>query len=287
MQSGLQLVLVLAFVVAMAFGCDSSDSPSSAPAPTPTASQEHTAAPTPTASQEPTTTATPEPTAAPTNAPAPTPTATPVRLIEFEYAFENDAEGWTAGFADLPMDYDPAIYELDSSHRALPDGLEGSGIYIQGHNRSDDLFMYLKRQVEGLEPSAVYTVSASIDLATNVPLAMVGIGGSPGESVFVKAGASMVEPAAVTGSNNHLRMNIDKGNQSTGGSAMKVVGNVANPDVIGDEYRIKTLASGPEFLNVETDSEGRAWLIVGTDSGFEGLTRLYYDQISFTLTLSD
>ena len=218
---------------------------------------------------------------------APEPTAAPVRLIEFDFTFESDAEGWTAGFADLPEDFDPAIYELDSSHRALPDGLVGSGIYIQGHNRSDDLFMYLKRQIEDLEPSAIYTVSASIDLATNVPLATVGIGGSPGESVYVKAGASTEEPVAATGSNNHLRMNIDKGNQSRGGSAMGVIGDVANPDVVGDEYRIKALASGPQFLSVETDRNGRAWLIVGTDSGFEGLTTLYYDQISFTLTLAN
>ena len=217
----------------------------------------------------------------------PTPTETPVGPIEFDFTFENDDQGWTAGFADLPVDYDPAIYELDSSYRVLPQGLEGSGIYIQGHNRSDDLFMYLKRQIEGLEPASIYTVSASIDLATNVPLAMVGIGGSPGESVFVKAGASTAEPITVTGSNNHRRMSIDKGNQSRGGSAMEVIGNVANPDVIGDEFRIKTLASGPEFLSVKADDQGRAWLIVGTDSGFEGLTTLYYDQISFTLTLSE
>ena len=102
----------------------------------------------------------------------------------FDFTFENDAEGWTASFADLPVDYEPSIYELDSSHGALPDGLEGAGIYIQGHNRSDDLFMYLKRQIRGLEPSAIYAVSASIDLATNVPLGSVGIGGSPGESVL-------------------------------------------------------------------------------------------------------
>ncbi|MXZ87213.1 MAG: hypothetical protein F4Z02_16380 [Acidimicrobiia bacterium] len=187
----------------------------------------------------------------------------------------------------MPVDYDPAIYELDSEHRALPDGLEGSGIYIQGHNRSDDLFMYLKRRIEGLEPSAIYTVSASIDMATNISPAMVGIGGSPGESVYVKVGASTEEPVAVTGSNNHLRMNIDKGNQSRSGSVMEVIGDVANPEVVGDEYRIKSLASGPGFLSVETDSEGRAWLIVGTDSGFEGLTTLYYDQVSFTLTLAE
>ncbi len=192
------------------------------------------------------------------------------------------------GFADLPVDYDQSIYELDSEHSALPDRLEGSGIYVQGHNRSDDLFMYLKRQVDGLQPSATYAVSASIDLATNVPLDVYGIGGHPGLSVYVKAGGSTEEPTASIGSNNHLRMNIDKGNQSRSGSAMRVIGDVVHPDAIdiGGEYRIKTLASEPQFLSVETDSDGRVWLIVGTDSGFEGLTRLYYDRISFTLTLS-
>ena len=109
---------------------------------------------------------------------------------EFSYAFGSDAEGWAVAFSDLPVDYDPSIYELDSGHGPLPDGLQGSGIYVQGHNRSDDLFMFLKRQVGGLVPGETYAVSVSTDLATNVPAGSVGIGASPGSSVFVKAGAS-------------------------------------------------------------------------------------------------
>ena len=57
----------------------------------------------------------------------------------------------------------------------------------------------------------------SLSLATNVPTATFGIGGSPGESVFVKAGASTVEPLTEEDRNRHLRMNIDKGNQANGG----------------------------------------------------------------------
>ena len=106
---------------------------------------------------------------------------------EFTFSFEDDAEGWTVGFADLPVNHDQSIYELDSGHRSLPDGLEGTGVYVQGHNRSDDLFMFLKRQVGGLRANATYAVTVSIDLATNVPADSFGIGGSPGESVFVKA----------------------------------------------------------------------------------------------------
>ncbi len=202
--------------------------------------------------------------------------------MEFRFTFDDD-EGWTVGFADLPADYDQSIYELDHGHRPLPNGLEGNGIYIQGHNRSDDLFMFLTRRVEGLQPNAAYTVEVSLDLATNVGAGLIGIGGSPGESVFVKAGASDVEPAKVVDSIGHLRMNIDKGNQSQGGEDMVVMGNVAHPDVTGPEYRIKTLNNDERPLTVETDGEGRVWLIVGTDSGFEGLTTLYYARITYRL----
>ncbi len=204
--------------------------------------------------------------------------------VEFDFSFETDIDGWVVAFADLPEDYDQSIYELDGGYRALPDGLDGAGIYVQGHNRSDDLFMYLKRRVDDLTPAASYTVSASVDLATNAALASVGIGGSPGSSVFVKAGASTAEPEAAPDSSGHLRMNIDKGNQSRGGSQMAVLGTVGHPDIVGDEYRLKTLDSMDSPVVVKADDSGNTWLIVGTDSGFEGLTRLYYDRISFTLT---
>ena len=203
----------------------------------------------------------------------------------YDYDFGSDAEGWTVGFADLPIGHDQSIFELDHGHRPLPDGLEGSGIYVQGHNRSDDLFMFLKRQVGGLRRNAAYGVSISIDMATNVPTATFGIGGSPGESVYVKAGAATAQPVAAEGDNRHLRMNIDKGNQANGGEDMVVLGNVAHGEVVNREYRIKTLDNVDLPLSVSTDADGRVWLIVGTDSGFEGLSALYYARISYSLRI--
>ncbi len=203
---------------------------------------------------------------------------------EFSFTFEDGAEGWTAGFADYPVDFDPSIYELDAGHRPLPAGLEGHGLYIQGHNRSDDLFMFFKRPVGGLEPEAEYSAVLTLDLATNVAAGLVGIGGSPGESVFVKAGASTAEPLAPEDDSGYFRMNIDKGNQSNGGESMVVVGHVAHPAVTGEEYRIKTLDNSASPVHVTADGEGRLWLVVGTDSGFEGLSALYYARIACTLT---
>lgn len=157
-------------------------------------------------------------------------------------------------------------------------------MYLQGHNRSDDLFMFLSRQVEGLRPETAYAVTVSIDLATNVPAGLMGIGGSPGESVYVKAGASAVEPLVVEDNAGYLRMNIDKGNQATEGEVMFNLGNVAHPEVTGDEYKIKTLHNQGRSFEVVSDSEGRIWLIVGTDSGFEGLSTFYYATITYIFT---
>lgn len=208
---------------------------------------------------------------------------------EFEsaYDFENDTEGWITAFADLPTDYDEGLYQLDAGHRELPSGLEGSGIYIQGHNRSDDLFMFLKREVDGLKPETTYQATFVIDLATNVPEGMVGIGGSPGESVFVKAGATATEPLVEEDASGHLRMNIDKGNQNREGKDMINLGDVAHPELgesASGEYKIKTLDNEGHAFEVVTDTSGSLWLIVGTDSGFEGLTALYYSKISVVLT---
>ena len=200
--------------------------------------------------------------------------------VEFGFTFQSDAEGWMAGFADLPANFEPLIYELDSGHRPLPGGLAGNGLYIQGHNRSDDLFMFFKRRIDGLRADATYAVFASLDLATNVPSGSFGIGGSPGESVFVKAGASTVEPVA---EGENIRMNIDKGNQANGGESMVVLGNVAHSEVVGEEYRIKSLDNADNPVNATTDGKGGLWLIVGTDSGFEGLSTFYYARIAYTL----
>ena len=199
----------------------------------------------------------------------------------YDYLVENDAEGWEVGFADLPVDYDQSIYELDHAHGPLPEGLEGNGIYVQGHNRSDDLFMFLKRQIDGLEPNTTYSVGGSLKLATNVPAGSIGIGGSPGESVFVKMGVSTIEPNTLVDDTGHLRMNIDKGNQANRGANMIVVGDIANAEVVSDEYRIKWLHIRDQDLTATTDGEGKLWLIVGTDSGFEGFTAIYYDLIGF------
>ena len=206
---------------------------------------------------------------------------------QFDYTFESDQEGWVTGFADLPADSDPVFYELDSGWSALPSGLEGNAIYLSGHNHSDDLFMFLKTQIDGLKPGTTYQVLFSIDLASNTPQGLMGIGGSPGESVYVKAGAVDYEPEIIEESDGWLRMNIDKGNQASEGEDMINLGTLANPNIdldtfTGEEYALMTLNNQDRVFNVTTDNDGNVWVIAGTDSGFEGPTKVYYDTINIT-----
>jgi hypothetical protein len=208
--------------------------------------------------------------------------------FQFNYTFEEDQQGWVTDFADLPADFDETFYELDSGWGALPTGLEGNAIYLSGHNHSDDLFMFLKTQIDGLKPDTRYKVLFSIDLASNTPEGMMGIGGSPGESVYVKAGATTNEPEVIIDDQGWLRMNIDKGNQASEGEDMINLGTLANPNIdldtfTGEEYALMTITSEGRNFDVISDAQGKAWLIAGTDSGFEGPTKVYYDEISVQL----
>ena len=87
--------------------------------------------------------------------------------ITFEFGFSDGLEGWIGGFADYPFGAE-GTFELNWDWQPLPDVLEGNGIYITGNNRSDDLFMFVKRRVEGLKPNAQYQLVFEVRFATSV-----------------------------------------------------------------------------------------------------------------------
>jgi hypothetical protein len=204
---------------------------------------------------------------------------------QYEYNFSAGAEGWIGDFADYPNE--PGVeqfYQLEFSHTGLPATLNTTdgALRLSGINKSDDLFMFIKKKITGLEAGKKYTVNLTIDFATDVANNMVGIGGSPGESVFVKAGAVALEPKKmINTSENWFRMNIDKNNQSNSGNDMKVIGNFANGTNV-NTYTIKQLSTITP-ITVQANPQGEIWLVVGTDSGFEGRTTIYYNSVKATI----
>ena len=224
-----------------------------------------------------------------------TETAVFAQTIELKYDFHRGASGWTAAFADYPpnTDSDGTLYELFAGVRFVPRKLTRvpkRAFYIQAHNRSDDIFMFLKRRLtaeDGISANQTYKIEFIVTLASNAASGCGGIGGAPGESVALKVGASPIEPLAVLQSNGYLRLNVDKGNQSQGGTAASVAGNIANGIPCSQASPLYPFAiiqrSHQHTSNVSASANGELWLVVGTDSGFEGMTRLYYQSITVKL----
>jgi len=207
---------------------------------------------------------------------APSPSAN--RMISVD--FNTNAEGWTAGFADYPAGQE-AFYELEASHSLLPASLGANrkGIRISGNNHSDDLFMFVTKKFNGFEPNTRYEIDFELGIGTDVHSGCSGIGGSPGDSVYVKAGAAKIEPKAVNDGTGFYLMNIDKSNQAVGGSDAMVIGNIGNGldcDNADQSYKKKTLKSEPVKFTTYSDANGAIWIIFGTDSGFEGPTTIYF-----------
>ena len=208
-----------------------------------------------------------------------------VEPTEYIYNFQEDSEDWTAGFADYPNEPNVEdFYELEFSHSMLPSPLRitDGALKQAGNNHSDDLFMFVKKKITELVPFRTYNVSMEIEFASNAPNGAVGIGGSPAEDVFIKAGASTSEPLKVLdNSDNYYRMNIDKGNQAQDGANMKLIGDFAN-GTESSAYNLVTLKT-MNSISVESNSNGEIWLVVGTDSGFEATTTIYYNKIKAIL----
>lgn len=218
--------------------------------------------------------------------------ATPPQHV-FQWDFDNGAQTWEASFADYGDSQKDGI-NFESGVRPLPDELNnhGKGFFLAGTNTPDDLFMFLKRSIGGgssLEPNTKYRLDWRVTFASNAPSGCVGIGGAPGEAVHMKVGGSTTEPRAVEapdGATQDVVMNVDQGGNSTSGRAATVTDNIANGIACEEhdgEY-VRLVHEQKHANPVETDENGKLWLLTGTDSGFEGRTALYYMNIKVTLT---
>lgn len=207
-------------------------------------------------------------------------------VIAESYTFNAGEEGWQGGFADLPVDYDPSIYELLYARELLPLKDNGSnyGLKLNGMNRSDDLFMFATKKITGLKPNATYDAALSFTLYTDQAGSMMGVGGAPGEAVSIKAGFVSQEPKVEEeneGGNVYYKLNVDKGNQSVEGADMKIVGNMSKEDDGAEGFQPKSMSHA---ATLKTNAAGELFVIIGSDSGYEGLTTLYLDNVSVTLT---
>lgn len=204
-------------------------------------------------------------------------------LITYKFTFSKH-EHFIVSFADYPKGQE-AFYELQYKENSLlPPHIKTNqhALKISGNNHSDDLFMYAYKQISGLKPNTSYKVHFLVELASNASAESIGVGGSPGASVYVKIGVVSDEPHRYIDEFGYYRMALDKGNQEEGGKEMLVLGNIG-VDTHDNIYRLKTLTDRLDEMNnnfsVTSDNQGRAWLILGTDSGYESTSTVFYTNV--------
>ena len=206
------------------------------------------------------------------------------------FDFRDGTLGWEGGFADYPAG-EEELFELEGGIRPLPPELgPGTGFLLKGNNHSDDLFMFLKRRLapeDGIIAGRTYLVRMKVTFGSNVPTGCFGIGGSPGESVALKAGATPTEPTTVVDSDGNMRMNVDKDGGGPGPLAASAVGTIGTgipcEEVPEDPAYVSLPRAHIHEVMVTANAAGELWLFIGTDSGFEGTTALYYQQVEVKL----
>lgn len=205
----------------------------------------------------------------------------------YTFDFSIDNQGFTGGVSDFAV-IQSGQHMFTFENRDLPSPFPPGqkAQYVSGVNPSDDLFMYMKKQITGLQPNTTYDVLITVEFASIYPTNAIGVGGAPGESVTMKAGITLIEPDTLITQKggDFVAMNIDKGNQANPGADMDTIGHVGVSDTT-TVYTLKTNSNATHPFRFTTDATGEAWVIVGTDSGFEGTTSLYYTNITYQFTI--
>lgn len=204
----------------------------------------------------------------------------------------SESHGFEALFLDYPAD-DEANFDLAFEQGPLPEPWqEMPGLRVSGTNRSDDLMMVVMRPVDGLQPETRYRVGLEMQFATNEPSGCAGVGGAPGESVYMRLGAAGEKPD-YTVVDGYRRATLDLGQQAAPGERALSAGDMANgadesycsgPDA---PWRLKRVSTAGQEFSVTSDETGRIWVYGLSDSGFEATTTWYLTEFVVRLAEID
>jgi hypothetical protein len=211
-----------------------------------------------------------------------------IDIKTYKYSFAKN-DYFKVSYADYPKGQED-FYELEFTEGAqLPPEIKPNqrGLKVSGNNHSDDLFIYVYKRLDGLKANTTYQVHFSLEFATNVAANTLGVGGSPGSSVFVKIGAVATKPKRYLESSNYYRVALDKGNQEIDGKDMILLGTIGVDNADSNYYQIKTLPYQPDakmqeklkHYTVTSNKKGEVWLILGTDSAFESKSTIFYTNV--------
>lgn len=216
--------------------------------------------------------------------PSPSPSAPAAATpLELAWTFTDSMHGFAADGTDFHPD---TRGDVTASIGTLPAPATGSGLRVLADNRSDDLWHFLWRELgpaDGIVAGTTYEAEITIRVASSVASGCMGVGGSP-DAVTLKGGVVDVLPGPASQPDGYIRFSADKGNQVQVGADAVDLGTIgtSGTDCEGSGNPWEVLERTGTMTATVTD-DGRLWVYVGGDSGFESATTLYYLSVEVTL----
>src|SRR5438094_2143008 len=197
--------------------------------------------------------------------------------ISYSYDFSQGQQGWLGGDSEYAVAMATEV-NFSVGMQASPIPPHQMALHVFGNNISDDLFVYVTKELTGLLPNRAYSVHVEATLISDT-------GNVGGSNHIIKLGASTVEPSSIVVIEDaapYYRMNVDIGGPSTSGKNTVISGDLSGTGAPNPELELLTFKT-PRPVVVQSDANGKLWLLIGVDSAFEVLTEVYYTEITATV----
>jgi len=202
--------------------------------------------------------------------------------IGFFDAFIDGFSGWRGGFSDIPVEQIQKV-EFEFTRDVIEEisNRDNNSIKISGNNINSDLFLYITKQYDSLQPNTDYDINFEIELKVSLEQDTVA---EFSPKLYFKAGAATTEPDTIRiGADEVLgyegfSFNLNKGNGSTSGSILRNLSSIDVPSNRNDDYL--ATATGNDFnMTGRTDNNGKIWIIFGIESELPLRISYYFNSI--------
>ncbi len=189
--------------------------------------------------------------------------------------FSMDNEGWQPAYSGYPAQGEEG-YELNIERNAIPTPFSGrNGMFFSGKNYSNRLFLFVKKEITGLEANTAYSIIFNMSIISEI-----NPDPGAGDRIFVKVGAMTDRP--ITTQTGMVANNIKMGERGKSGRDMFMLGVVEkakNTPGWGNQI----LHNYHQPLMVNTDNRGRLWLIVGFEPEMVEMPPFYLSSVRVVL----
>ncbi|MCC5931576.1 MAG: hypothetical protein JJU28_20180 [Cyclobacteriaceae bacterium] len=192
------------------------------------------------------------------------------------FDFTDGLQNWSAGIAGHSIEESQENL-LEVSHSSLPTLFNDSkALKIRAKIDGEKIFMFIKRQVHGLDPNANYQIVCEVRLGAEL---LTETDRNSNAEVLFKYGSSSLEPMVSANVDEGIyALNLNAMSREVSGGEIKTVQKI-NPPVSRQMPAVHTVNTFNIPLQGSTDAEGKLWILMGTESDLQSELAFYYNAI--------